>query len=93
MVCQIREQEEEKSCRIASSPEGARCGQERGAVVEGSLGLLHALLQLLEGGRVEAIGSPFCRTLGQSFLALDLTEGRFKVQSRLIGARTLIHCH
>lgn len=49
-------------CVIVDStniPEGARCRQEGGAVVEGSLGLFHALFKLLEGGRVKAIGGPF----------------------------------
>lgn len=45
--------------RCAEIPEGARRRQERGAIMEGSLGLFHALFQLLEGGRVKAIGGPF----------------------------------
>lgn len=64
--------------------------------MERSLGLLHALLELLEGGRVEAIRRPFRRALRESpetVLGLDLTEGRFEVQSRLVGTRTFIHCH
>lgn len=49
--------------RCAEIPEGARRRQERGAIMEGSLGLFHALLQLLEGGWVEAIRGPFCGAL------------------------------
>ena len=76
-----------------SSPESAGRGQEGGAVVEGCLGLFHALLELLEGGRVEAVRRPLGGTLCQAVFGLDLAQGWLQVQRALVGAGTFVHGH
>lgn len=79
------------------SPEGAAGTKETAAILQRRLGLLHALLQLLERRLMEAIWGPVRRALaqGQAILRLHLGERRrwhaLQVQRRLIRTRILVH--
>lgn len=81
----------------ACSPERTAGTKETAAILQCCLGLLHTLLQLLEGGLMEAIRCPVRRALAQcqAILCLHLRQrGRrnaLQVQRRLIRTRILVH--
>lgn len=79
------------------SPKGTAGPEKTAAILQRRLGLLHTLLQLLEGGLMEAVRGPFWRALSEckALLRFHLGESRWRyplqVQRRLIRTGVLVH--